>query len=408
MAQIYADYLAGRRTDYRVEFRQRTATGAWKWILSVGRIVERTTTGEPLRMLGTYTDITELKRAEAAVAASEVRYRRLFESAKDGILILDAATGMVVDVNPFLVDLLGFSREAFLGKAIWDLGFFKDVIANRDSFAELQKLEYIRYEDKPLETADGRRIDVEFISNLYMVNDVEVIQCNIRNITERRQAEEALRASLREKEALLKEVHHRVKNNLQVITSLLRLETTRSHEPATKRVLKDMQGRIRSMALLHETLYRTGNFARVDLASYLSQLAAQSFRGQTADTSAVQLVLDLEPLPVEIDQAIPCGLIANELLSNALKHAFPQGVSGEIRIGLRRGEHGLMRLTVGDTGVGLPADFDEKRQLSLGLQVVSDLAKQLGGSLDIGPGPGATFSVAFTPHPPSTGETGSA
>jgi len=134
-------------------------------------------------------------KAEAVevLRASEIRYRRLFESAKDGILILDAGTGMVVDVNPFLIHLLGFSREAFLGKEIWELGFFKDIVANKDHFTKLQQQEYIRYEDKPLKTAEGRRVDVEFISNVYLVNHQKVIQCNIRDITARKRAEEALK-----------------------------------------------------------------------------------------------------------------------------------------------------------------------------------------------------------------------
>jgi PAS domain S-box-containing protein len=128
-----------------------------------------------------------------ALRASEVRYRRLFETAKDGILILDAGTGMVVDVNPFLIEKLGFSHEAFLGKKIWELGFFKDIVANQTHFAELREKGYVRYENLPLETADGRRLEVEFVSNVYRVNHEEVVQCNIRDITERKRAEESLR-----------------------------------------------------------------------------------------------------------------------------------------------------------------------------------------------------------------------
>ncbi|MEY2488907.1 MAG: hypothetical protein QOC70_849, partial [Verrucomicrobiota bacterium] len=137
-------------------------------------------------------DITEALRTETALGASELRYRRLFESAKDGILILDAQSGMVVDVNPFLISKLGFSREEFLGKAIWELGFFKDIWANAEKFAELKEKEYVRYEHLPLETVDGQSLEVEFVSNVYLVNGSKVIQCNIRDVTARRKAEQAL------------------------------------------------------------------------------------------------------------------------------------------------------------------------------------------------------------------------
>ncbi len=139
------------------------------------------------------SDSSPLAGVQAALVASELRYRRLFETAQDGILILDAETGMVDDVNPFLVKLLGFSREEFLGKAIWDLGFFKDVVANEANFAELREKGYIRYEDLPMETRDGRRVAVEFVSNVYLVNGVRVIQCNVRDVSARRRAEEELR-----------------------------------------------------------------------------------------------------------------------------------------------------------------------------------------------------------------------
>lgn len=150
--------------------------------------------GEP-HILNITRDITEHKRAEEKLAASEVRYRRLFEAARDGILILDAETGIIMDANPFVVEMLSFPREEFVGKELWELGFFNDIAANKANFLELQQREYIRYEDLPLETADGRCINVEFISNVYRVNHHKVIQCNIRDITERKRAEEALRES---------------------------------------------------------------------------------------------------------------------------------------------------------------------------------------------------------------------
>ena len=168
--------------EFSREKRYRKKDGAFVWAKVFVAPLDPSRAQSALR-IAVITDISERKQAEEALRASEVRYRRLFESAKDGILILDAETGMVVDVNPFLIQLLGFSHEAFLGKEIWELGFFRDIIANQASFAELQRNEYIRYEDKPLQTADGRRIDVEFVSNVYLVNHQKVIQCNIRDIT---------------------------------------------------------------------------------------------------------------------------------------------------------------------------------------------------------------------------------
>ena len=216
------------------------------------------------------------------------------------------------------------------------------------------------------------------------------------DITERKQAELALQTSLKEKVALLHEVHHRVKNNLQVITSLLRLEARRSDQPDTRAVLKDMQGRIFSMALLHESLYRTGTLASVELGAYLKQLATQALRSQSGLCGEVRLVLDVSEVQVGMDQAQPCGLLVNELVSNCLKHGFPAGQGGEVAVSfLPTSQAGWWCLTVRDTGVGLPVDFEVRRTQSLGLQLAADLARQLGGQLDIGPGPGAVFSVTF-------------
>jgi two-component system cell cycle sensor histidine kinase/response regulator CckA len=184
--QTWRGELVNRRKDGSIFYDEHTITPV------------RSESGAITHFIGIMHDVTGRKHAEEALRASEIRYRRLFESAKDGILILDAKTGIIDDVNPFLVELLGFSREAFLGKEIWELGCFKDIVANQTHLAELQKKGYIRYEDKPLEAADGRRIEVEFVSNVYLVKDREVIQCNVRDVTERKRAD----ARLHDSEAL--------------------------------------------------------------------------------------------------------------------------------------------------------------------------------------------------------------
>ena len=218
-----------------------------------------------------------------------------------------------------------------------------------------------------------------------------------RDVTARKETEAALRESLEYKEALLKEVHHRVKNNLQVIASLLRLEAARSLEPDTKFVLRDMKGRIQAMALLHELLYRSGTFASVDLATYIKQITTHIFRAVGGKTGAVHLGLDLASIPIKMDQAMPCGLLVHELVSNCLKHAFLDGRPGEIHIELQRIENGSqVRLRIRDNGVGLPTDFGVMQGNSLGLQLVSDLTRQLDGTLSVERENGAVFIVTFT------------
>lgn len=359
--------------------------------------------GKVSHFVAVLRDLTDHKRVELALQDSEVQYRRLFEAAKDGILILDADTGAVLDVNPFLVEMLGYSHKDFLGKRIWEIGFFRDVVANQANFMRLQQQDYIRYEDLPLETAAGQRKDVEFVSNVYQVDHRRVIQCNIRDITERKQAQDALQELLREKESLLKEVHHRVKNNLQVMSSLVRIQAGQVENPTAQATLQDMQNRIGAMALLHETLYQSGNFARVDLGEYLRAICSQLQRSLMADSERIQLCLDAASVDLDVHQAIPCGLIVNELVSNCLKHAFPDGRAGEVRVEVQSADGGTaMCLKVADNGVGLPADFNLGQLRSLGLQLVSDLIGQIEGRLEIGRGPGTVFEVVFASHTSSS------
>ena len=233
-----------------------------------------------------------------------------------------------------------------------------------------------------------------------LADDIAFSLTMLQTRAEREAADEALRSSLKEKEALLKEVHHRVKNNMQVITSLLRLESNRIDHPVTRAVLKDMQNRILAMAALHEALYRSNNFAQVDLAAYLKELIGQLSRSLVADPGKISFRLDLFPVGLELDQAVPCGLIVNELVSNALKHAFPAGRAGEVRVEMQWVGPGLLLLRIRDNGIGLPENFADIRAKSLGLQLVADLARQLGGRLDIGDVVGAAvFEVTFRPEP---------
>jgi PAS domain S-box-containing protein len=194
------------QTGYDAEFRAVwPIDGSTHWINARGGIIPGPQ-GEAVRMVGVTLDITERKRAEVALNISEARYRRLFESAKDGILILDAETARITDANPFIAELLDYSHEELMGKELWQIGVFEDVEASKAAARELQEKRYIRYEDLPLETKAGRRINVQFVSNVYSEGDRPVIQCNIRDISDRKQAEARLREEERRFRTLVEQV----------------------------------------------------------------------------------------------------------------------------------------------------------------------------------------------------------
>jgi two-component sensor histidine kinase len=205
---------------------------------------------------------------------------------------------------------------------------------------------------------------------------------------------ERIQASLQEKEVLLQEIHHRVKNNLQVISSLLNLQANRLEEPRALDALRDSRSRVRSMALVHEKLYQSPDLARIDFADYTRALTRSLFSSYQAHPQGIAVRSQIDDVFLSIDRAIPCGLILSELVSNALKHAFPDGRSGEITIGLHVQE-GNKVLTVADNGVGLPAEIDVQHRGSLGLQLVNTLTTQLDGTLTLDREGGTTFKVTF-------------
>ena len=224
-----------------------------------------------------------------------------------------------------------------------------------------------------------------------MINEVS---CLAHDITEKKKSEQAIMESLREKEVLLKEVHHRVKNNLQIISSIFSLQ--RDHvedDPRSMALLNESQNRIRSMSFIHESLYQNTNFSQVDLAQYIEGLTRNLLMSYSL-TGKVLLHTELDPLMLDLDKAIPCGLILNELISNALKHAFPENNGGNISIGLQEQE-GTVRITLGDDGAGFPADYLESRDGGLGMELVEMLIEQLDGSITPKGVRGTSYLITF-------------
>jgi two-component sensor histidine kinase len=236
------------------------------------------------------------------------------------------------------------------------------------------------------------------------ITEIEAVRKLLaESASERETSEQALRDSLEEKVSLLKEVHHRVKNNLQIVASLLSLQARRSTNREALDVLQDTQNRVKSMALLHEALYRSGNLARINFGVYVKDLCGQLLLTYGSVANRVTLENRIGRIGLPLDYAVPCGLIVNELVSNALKHAFPDERAGKISVELNAADKQSLVLSVSDDGVGTASDLEPAASLTLGLQLVSRLATQLGGKLKMAPSEsgGAAFSVYF-PVPEGT------
>ena len=351
------------------------------------------------RFVAIVRDITARRLAEAELRKSQGLLRSIIDSTPSHIFSFDLEHRFTI-ANRMMAQYFGLTTQEVVGKTLHEvfphdvaealLAVNRKIIATGEAVAieesvpdHTGKMAIMTTLKFPVRDAEGKIVGLGGVAT---------------DTTAEKNIQQTLNASLLEKTALLKEVHHRVKNNLQVINSLLRLESRRSAGSDTKAVLIGMQGRIRAMALLHESLYQTGTFAVVDLGAYLRQIATEFFRTLVATPGAIQLRLELSPISVVMDQAAPCGLLVGELISNCLKHGFPNDRTGEIHIELQTVADGPQCcLRVSDTGVGLPADFETRRKHSLGLELACGLAEQLGGELKIGPGPAAVFAVTFTP-----------
>ena len=225
----------------------------------------------------------------------------------------------------------------------------------------------------------------------------------VRDITEEKAAEQRLRASLREKEVLLREVHHRVKNNLQVISSLLQLQRGYVDDPRLIELIRESQTRVQTIALVHEAIYRSSDLAWINLKEYLHRLVAALLGVYQADAAQVEIHADA--IRLGMDAVIHCGLIVNELVTNVFKHAYPEGRGGTVRIGVERSGEGEAILSVADRGVGLPPGLDLAKARSLGFRLVTTLAEQLGGSIEVGRDGGTRIAIRM-PIAPAEGGPG--
>jgi PAS domain S-box-containing protein len=386
----------------------RGLESAWKrrdgsviFVRESARVV-RGVDGSVLFYEGTVEDVTERKLAEQAVQESECRFRAIFETARELIFLKDKDLRYTL-INPAFEKIFGLPAGESARRT--DEAIFGHAEAGRIAETDRRVLAGEVVEEERERTVGDKKIAFHTIKVPMRDESGAIVGiCGIaRDTTERRRMEEALRASVREKELLIKEVHHRVKNNMQIISSILNLQSGSVRDPAARECLAECQNRIRSMALVHEKLYRSGNLSRIDFAEYLRSLTAALFHSCRTDAAQVRLDFKASSVSLDVNTAIPCGLIANELIINALKHGFPAGRSGSLRVGLEDLGGGRYRMIVADDGVGFPEDLDLRMTNTLGLQLVTLLVDQIGGKIELDRAGGTAFTIAFGEQ--NSGET---
>ncbi|MEE3715623.1 PAS domain S-box protein [Tumidithrix elongata RA019] len=332
--------------------------------------------GIPYAICGISTDISDRKKSEAAMRVSENRLQTIVSNISDGIIIAEE-NGHIIFANPSAEKLFGLQPQ----------GLVDSYLEMPEQFRHPTEVEIVRANQKR-GVGEMQMVKIEWDSSPAYI-------AAIRDITDRKKVEKQIQRSLQEKEVLLKEVHHRVKNNLQVISSLLSIQSRRLSDRQSIDALTDCQERILSIALIHEQLYQAKDLSQIGLDEYIQNLANRLAVTYSDRAEKVKLRLKLAPITVNIETAMPCGLIVNELISNSFKHAFPNQRSGKIRVELTRFDPDRLILSVSDNGVGLPDDLDTLTTQSLGLMLIRKLARQLEGVTTWDYTTGTKFQVMF-------------
>ncbi|MDI9570115.1 MAG: PAS domain S-box protein [Pseudomonadota bacterium] len=388
--------------DFEVQFRRRD--GQPVWVALSARAV-RSGNGRVLYHEGMIREIARRKALEeqSRQLAGETRclsnfLHSLIDTIPSPIFCKDLQ-GRYQLCNREFERYAGRNREDIIGRTAGEVfdAEMADIYQKRD--AELLRRPGRQCYEHRIVHADGKKRDVVVNKGTYAnaAGDVVGIVGVIVDISDRKEAETRMRENLREKETLLHEIHHRVKNNLQVVASLLDLQAVSGCAPEAVEALRSSCRRVKAMSLIHEMLYRSRGIGRIDLTAYVSDLARDIFLAHLVVPGTIALsIRKREEVLLNIDQALPCGLILNELITNAVKHAFPGGQRGEITVEIGRTPTDDIEILIGDNGAGLPADVDPHRSRTVGLHLLRGLVKhQLHGRLEARNTPGATYRICF-------------
>ncbi|NBD32032.1 MAG: response regulator [Cyanobacteria bacterium] len=345
-------------------------------------------------------DITEWKQAERELQVTTTQLTTLLNTLKSGVLLQDKNWDVIL-ANQAFYEIFNLNPEldVLAGKMNSELeAYYQTCLSEPQKFREqnqllLQKQSSVNNEEWQLQ--NGRNLERDY-APILLDGFCHGHLWMYRDITERKRDEEKLKKSLHEKELLLKEIHHRVKNNLLVVSNLLELQGDYAGDQRVSSLLNESRNRVHSMALIHQKLYRSTGLSRINFAEYLEELAETLSDSYFTDTQKIELKLGLEPVWLNIETANPCGLIVNEVISNALKHAFPDSDEGEVWVGLWQSKDSeKITLKIKDNGVGLPQNFEPMQLKSLGMELILTLTEQIQGELTIANEKGASFQITF-------------
>ena len=337
----------------------------------------------------------ECQQAQEALRRSEEHFAKAFRSNLIPACITTWEEGRFRDVNDSLLRLFGYCRDELIGRTARELELWAHIEDRSRVFQLLHQQKFIYNLEVQFRIKSGEIRDGVASFEIIELNGETCILGQVHDITKYKRAEETIKASLQEKEVLLKEIHHRVKNNLQVISSLLDLQSLHIKEPKMLEVFRDSCNRVKSMALVHENLYQSKNYAKVNFREYIKTLIMNLFQVYGVKGDHITVEQEIDVVALNIDTAIPCGLIINELVSNALKHAFPNKNQGTISIIFKVEENEHYTLIVRDNGIGLPRSFNVNSLNTLGLQLVDILTNQLEGTIKIDYRIGTEFRIKF-------------
>ena len=369
------------------ERRTRTTDYLYALIISAALVV--------ITLAWVFSTRREVAKRTRELRESEQRFRNLLENVQLVALTVNH-DARITFANDYTMGLTGWAIDELLAMDLLDV-VVPPAGMTRQAYREAVRTGGVpaHFEGELITKAGGRRL---VAWNSTVVHNAEGTVTGIaslgEDITERKRAEEKLSASLKEKDLLVREVYHRVKNNLQTISSLLSLQSESIADQATRELFLENQHRIRSMTMIHERLYRSSSLARIDMREYLQGLANSLFRSYAVNRN-ITLQVDVRDVVLSADASIVCGLIVNELLSNTLKHAFPGDRSGEITMTMFPGDHGTYALTFSDDGIGLPPGFDIHATRTLGMNLIASLTQQLHGDIDISTNNGTRYVITI-------------